>query len=285
MRRFSYTKIHWRCVAAFGALLFAWLPAHAAHLSSKPGVFSVREEATVITGHSLHLTYITPVAARSPRFLVLYATGDGGWSDYVDSDMVEHLAERGFTIAGFDSSEFVKAITRRRKRVEIDTAADAFNAIIVQARQALKLPETTPLIVTGYSRGANFAVFMAGLKSLQQQLAGAVAIALTRELDYLRAPVPEKQSEALQVDAKGRLQTYPAIALAGAIPFAVIQSTGDSYLPADEARQLFGPDSATRRFYSVEAKDHGFGQGKKELMRALDNALLWIEEEAQPTKG
>jgi hypothetical protein len=72
-------------------------------------------------------------------------------------------------------------------------------------------------------------------------------IDLTREVDYLRAPAPEERPAALQVDGQGRMQTYPAIALAGAVPFAVIQSTGDSYVPADEARQLFGPDSSARR--------------------------------------
>ena len=81
------------------------------------------------------------------------------------------------------------------------------------------------------------------------------------------------------------MQTYPAIALAGGIPFAVIQSTGDSYVAADEARQLFGPDSSVRRFYRVKALDHGFRLGKKELMRDLDDALQWVEAAAQPTGG
>jgi type IV secretory pathway VirJ component len=280
MSRFPCTKIRLRCVAALGALHLAWPPAHAAHLSSKPGVFHTREDAVMIAGHPLHLTYIMPVAAPSPQFLILYATGDGGWSD-VDNDMFEHLAERGFTMAGLDSSEVIEPITQRDKLVEIGAAADAFDTIIVQARQAMGLPATTPVIVTGYSRGANLVVFMVGVKNLQHHVGGAIAIALTRELDYLHAPAPEERSAALQVDAQGRLQTYPAIALAGTIPIAVIQSTGDSYVPAEEARQLFGPDSSTRRFYRIEARDHGFNGGKPELMRALDDALQWIEAAAQ----
>jgi fermentation-respiration switch protein FrsA (DUF1100 family) len=77
------------------------------------------------------------------------------------------------------------------------------------------------------------------------------------------------------------MQTYPAIRLAGSIPFAVIQAEGDKYVPADEARKLFGPNSSTRRLYEVDARSHGFGGGRPELLRDLDDALSWIEESAR----
>ena len=119
-------------------------------------------------------------------------------------------------------------------------------------------------------------VFGAANKKMQPVLAGAVAVALTREADYLGAPDPSVHLPGIERDEKGQIQLYPAIARVGSLPIAVIESTGDKYVPAAEARRLFGPDTPTRRLYSVEASNHGFSGGRDELMRDLDAALEWI---------
>jgi hypothetical protein len=68
----------------------------------------------------------------------------------------------------------------------------------------------------------------------------------------------------------------------------VIQSTGDKYVPATEARKLFRPDTPTRHLYSVEASNHGFSGGRDEMLKDLDDALAWItsmlslKEKAKP---
>lgn len=72
--------------------------------------------------------------------------------------------------------------------------------------------------------------------------------------------------------------------LLGSTPFAVIQSTNDSYVPAAESRQLLGADTATLRLYQVEAEDHGFSDARDKLMQDLDDALHWIEEDV-PAPG
>jgi hypothetical protein len=141
------------------------------------------------------------------------------------------------------------------------------------------------VIVAGFSRGANLVVFAGGVKSLQHHIAGAVAMALTRETDYLAPPAGANLPAAVQMDDKGRIQTYPAIDLFGSIPIAVIQSKGDSYVPADEARRLFGPNTPTRRLYEVNARNHGFSGGTDELIRDLDESLQWIESLGQTGGG
>jgi hypothetical protein len=59
-------------------------------------------------------------------------------------------------------------------------------------------------------------------------------------------------------------------------PCAVIQSSHDNYLPAARARSLFGPDSASRRFYTIDAKNHRFSGGKEQFDIALLEAIDWI---------
>jgi fermentation-respiration switch protein FrsA (DUF1100 family) len=245
-------------------------------LAAGPDVYDKRTEPIPLGGHPLTLHLVTPKAPRSPALLVLFATGDAGWFG-ASGEIFDHMAERGLYVAAFDSREVVKPVERSGRRVEIAEAAAAVDTILVASRRALKLPETTPVIVTGFSRGANLVVFTAGVESLRHHLAGGVAVALTRETDFLRAPDPEQRPGNVQVDAKGRMQTYPAIERAGSIPFAVIQSTGDRYVPAAESRRLFGPDTPTRRLYEVDARNHGFSGGRDELLRDLDDALAWIE--------
>lgn len=271
-----------RCTHAAVAslLLLTGATSCAGELSSKAGVYEARTEEVTLPTRTMHVTYVKPLTPRSRQFLILFATGDAGWFG-VSGTIFEHLADEGYAIAAFDSRAVLKPVKHSGKLIEIPAAASAVDSILVQARVALGLPETTPVIVTGFSRGANLVVFTAGVESLQHHLLGALAIALTRETDFLRAPDEAHRPPSVQIDDKGRIQTYPAIALAGSIPFAVIQSEGDSYVPAEEARQLFGPDSPTRRLYEVDARNHGFSGGRDELIRDLDDALEWIEQAAR----
>ena len=56
---------------------------------------------------------------------------------------------------------------------------------------------------------------------------------------------------------------------------AVVQASGDRYLPAAQARVLFGDDTGLRHFFRVEADNHRFGGGKDALRQALLDALAW----------
>jgi dienelactone hydrolase len=264
------------CLATLVIPVMVGLAGCAGRLATKPGVYEVRTEPIALPDRSLHLTFVKPATPRNPVFLILFATGDAGWMG-ASGDIFRHLAEQGYYIAAFNSREMVAPEKHSGKLMDIPGAAAAVDSIIVRSRSALGLPDTMPVIVTGFSRGANLVVFTAGVKSLQHHLGGAVAIALTRETDFLQAPAAAERPPSVQVDDRGRIQTYPAIERAGTIPFAVIQSKGDKYVPAGESRSLFGPDTPTRRLYQVDARNHGFSGGEEELVRDLDDALKWIE--------
>lgn len=72
------------------------------------------------------------------------------------------------------------------------------------------------------------------------------------------------------------LLTYPALPPIGEVRVAVIQSTHDDYLPAAEARQLFGPDTASRTLRPVESSDHNFEGGVSALYREMTSCFDWI---------
>jgi dienelactone hydrolase len=230
----------------------------------------------VVGGRVIHPTYVKPAQPRHQGYLVVFATGDAGWWG-ASHALFEHLAEQGYTIAGFSAPELVKPIKVSGERVSTERAARGLGEAYAQAKRDLGLAASTPIIVIGFSRGATMVAFTALHPELRTEVGGAVAIALTREADYLEAP-PAERTPGIQVDDQGRIQIYPALKLLGATRLAVIQSTNDPYVPAAESRQMLGPNTPTLRLYEVQARNHGFSDARDKLLEDLDDALRWIEE-------
>ena len=89
---------------------------------------------------------------------------------------------------------------------------------------------------------------------------------LTREEEYVRR---RRSNTALEL--------YPYLSRLGAVPIAVIQSTRDSYLPAREARALFGADTPRHAFHAIEARNHSFGGARDLLYQTLRESIEWVE--------
>jgi fermentation-respiration switch protein FrsA (DUF1100 family) len=147
-------------------------------------------------------------------------------------------------------------------------AAD-FAAVIRAAKAALNLPAVTRVVLVGKSRGAGLDVAVASQEPVRSRLRGVIAIALTREEEYASVPSPADGTPAM-------LRTYPALPPIGDVPVAVIQSTHDDYIPAAEARELFGPDTSSRTLRPVESSDHNFEGGVSALYREMTSCFEWI---------
>jgi dienelactone hydrolase len=261
----------WLAAAAVACLIPVGSCA-AARLHSKPGDYEVTRKDIAAGPRRVEATYVRPVHPSHPDELVVFTTGDGGWRG-VSAELFERLAGLGYFIAGFSAPDTIRYVEKEHRRLTTGEAAQQAAEIFAHAKQDLGLPASTPIVVVGYSRGATMVAFAAVNPALRDGVRGAVAIALTREADYLRAPA--RRSE-LQLDDQGRIQLYPALAFLGSTPFAVIQSTHDNYVPSAESRRLLGPDTATRRLYEVEASNHRFGGARDELLRTFDDALSWV---------
>jgi type IV secretory pathway VirJ component len=273
MRRPANSDLPFRIVAAIAALC---LVGCVGRLSSKPGVYDASHEAIELPKRTFDITYVKPAVPRPTPTLVVFATGDAGWMG-ASREVFEHMAQQGYYLAGFDSR---KAIAPNRDTGEKMSIADAgveLETMFAHAKRALGLPENTREIVVGDSRGATMVIFAAAERHMKGHVAGGIAIALTREADYLHAPPPAERDPAIQVDDKGRIQVYPVLQRLESIPIAVIQSTHDRYVPSAESRRLMGPDTPTLRLYEVKARNHGFDGGRDQLLHDLDDALKWIE--------
>jgi pimeloyl-ACP methyl ester carboxylesterase len=225
-----------------------------------------------------------PLTLRSPAVLILYATGDAGWFG-TSKGVYRHLVERGYPVVGISARDYLKKIDRKTESITPDRLARDLSAIIVAAKADLDLPAATPTILVGISRGAGFMVVAAAQQAIQPRPYGAVALSLTRETDFVRnRRVSKVQAAAAGASTmeSGQVLTYARLKGAYDIPIAVLQSTNDRYLPAEDARKLFGPDTGSRRFRAVEARNHAFGGALETVFRELDESLNWIESFQRP---
>ncbi len=233
-----------------------------------------------ITLHTraMDVHFAMPHGPGPSRPLILYATGDGGWRGK-DLDAFRALMQWGYPLAGFSAPEYLKDMTTVADTTTPQKLALDYARLIVFAKDVLGLPPRTPVILVGVSRGAGLAVVAAGQLDVREQLAGVLAVALTKEEEYvrhyrwLRGNLPKGTRRRELVT----LETYEYLPRLQDLPLVVIQSTRDNYLPASEARQLFGPDTATRQFHAVDARNHSFGGAREELYRQMQSALAWIQ--------
>ena len=260
---------------AAACALVAALVLGCASIPSQPGVFEVTHHDLVVGKRKIDTLYVTPAKPHTPATIVAYFSGDAGFLGTA-GELLEHLAEDGYYVVAYNARDALRPYKQSGEQVSIDLTADNVETALERSRIVLGLAEDTPLVVAGFSRGASVVVITAAHPGLRARVAGAVAIALTRETDYLKTPRKSQRPPGIELDKNGNVLLYPALKSIGDKPLAVIQSTGDSYVPAEESRRLMGPDTPTLRLYTVEAKNHGFGGGHEALLRDLDDALQWI---------
>jgi hypothetical protein len=234
------------------------------------------DRTIVLNDHPLLLHFANPHAPAS-RPLLVYATGDGGWHRK-DLDFFHHLILMGYPVVGFDAHDYVTHLGRTSETTPARLAGD-YARIIKSARDALQLATDRPVVLVGVSRGAGLSVVAAGQRGLRPAISGVLAVALTREEEYvmwLRRLRIRPRSSAPRT--REMVETYEYLPLLGNMPVAVIQSTHDNYLPAAEARGLFGGDTPRRRFESIESRNHSFSDARDKLYTETETSLEWIDQ-------
>jgi type IV secretory pathway VirJ component len=260
-------------------------------LPAPPASVPTHESTTSVSLHGkplvLHLAAPAARGPEPPAALVLYASGDGGWFGTA-VQMFRSLAAAGQPAVGLSSRAFLKIERPGRARLSPEQLRLDYAVILDRARQALDLPAQTPAILTGWSRGAAFAVLAAAEAHGPTAPAGVVAIGLADGEDLAidgpadetddgaRPTVPARIAARSPTQVTASFAPYETLARGVDAPTAVVQSTGDGYLPAQEARALFGADGPARRFFEVPGRNHRFDGASRELVAALSQALQWI---------
>lgn len=247
-------------LATIGACVLPRHPGTPAALTS--------EIFVTLHGHALRLHLSKPAAFAPSAPLLVYTTGDAGWWGK-DRDIFTHIREWGYPAVGFSAREYVHHLGADALRPG-EVARD-YQAIIGAAVTAMGLPQPARAVLVGKSRGAGLSVAAAGTPQLRGALAGVLAVGLTGEEEYVHGRVRGSRSRE-----RVMLRPYARLPDVGSVPVAVVQSTHDDYVPAAEARRLFGADTASRALATIDARDHNFGGALDALYSQMRRSLEWI---------
>jgi hypothetical protein len=242
-----------------------------------------REWSTTVPLHGkpLEIHLAAPGSPAIDQVVVLYASGDGGWLGAA-VDMFHQIAKAGYYTIGFSSRAFLKIERSGATLTTTAQLAAEYAQILSRGRTNLGLDPAGRAILTGWSRGAAFAVLAASEPAARRGILGVVAIGLSDRED-LAIDGPEDESDdgsASSAANRGAFDTYTSLAHLAPLPCAVIQASRDDYLPAARARVLFGADTPSRRFYTVAARNHRFSGGKPAFNAALLDAIQWMISQA-----
>ena len=96
--------------------LLAFVGCSGARPASKTGVYAVTVQSVCTMRRDTHATYVHPVADRHPGYLVVFVTGDDGWFG-TSRAIFGHLADEGYTLAGFSAPEALRDVARSGERI------------------------------------------------------------------------------------------------------------------------------------------------------------------------
>jgi len=242
-----------------------------------------RERSTQASLHGAGLT-LHLAESRGTLPLVVYGSGDGGWFGAAVG-MFQMIAAGGYPAVGFSSRALLKIEQAGHTRLSSHQIAESYRVILDTARRALGLPPDAPAVLTGWSRGASLAVLAASEPDTDRAVTGVVAIGLPREEQLDVEPgddedpvAPSDTAVARARNTEHELLMYPLLLRVAPRRSAIVQASGDRYLPAAQAHTLFGADSTLKRFFEVTAGNHRFGGGKAALRQALLDAVAWAGE-------
>lgn len=266
-------------------MFLAALSCNSCALALRSGA-DVREFVTTtsLQRQRLDLHVAVPAALTRPGVIVVYASGDGGWFGTAIAQWRE-FARAGYASVGFSARSFLRITRPTGATLTSSRLATEYQQIVQDARTALGWPAPPRVILAGWSRGAAFAVLAGNESPLRDSVAGVVAIGLAEGEDLTIDGDGDDtdDGQASTVERRWPFDTYARVLQLRA-PCAVIQATHDNYLPSAEARRRFGADTATRRFYEVEAKNHRFSGGTDAFNSALLDALKWISSDVSGSR-
>jgi hypothetical protein len=248
--------------------------------AARPRIFST---TATLRDQPFDLHLAVPPHPRAPDVLVLYASGDGGWFGAA-IDMFRAVGDAGFYAVGLSTRTLLQRKLSARRAPSVAELAEDYQVILERASAVLQLPPQSRIILTGWSRGASLAVLAGGARhaswntsgNLSGNLAGVVAIGLAADENLAASSDTDDDPGSPIARDAGSLDMYSLLAQVAPHRCAVIQATGDRYLQASRARELFGPDTDQRRLYQVTAKNHRFSGGAEGFVEALRGALDWI---------
>jgi len=203
------------------------------------------------------------------RPLVLLASGEGGWRKF-DVMISGFLSDAGYWVGGMDAMKYFWEAQDDRQALAADIRlyADAL------AAAAGKKP-VAPLLLAGFSFGADLAPWVAGAGGWGDRLKGMVMIGPdeTGSLEF-------RILEIMGFSAKDHIfSVAEALKSAAGVPVVFLHGEKDS---SSAAPSLATGAGEPKKITIVPGANHHYSGREEDLRRALIDGLEWIRSQKRP---
>ncbi len=211
-----------------------------------------------------------PAAASSLRTcdaerpLILFISGEGGWRHF-DDQVSAGLREAGYWVGGVDAMKYFWEPQDSRQALASDIRA----YVAALAAEAGRDTESR-LVLAGFSFGADLAPWLAGEEGWGSRVKGLLMIG-PDEVGSLEF----RFSEILGFSPEDHVfKVAEALHSAAGVPVVFVHGEKDS---SSFAPLLAEKAAEPKRLIVVGGADHHFSGEEAALMKALLEALAWIE--------
>jgi pimeloyl-ACP methyl ester carboxylesterase len=244
------------------------------HLTPQEVSHTVEHEtfdATIRSDKTIKLQIYQQANASSQQ-LVLFTSGDGGWSPFC-ADIAAHLASGGRTVVGFDSKDYLTSFSTSESPVTPEEISKDYQDILTASLKLNGVNQSAPVILSGWSLGAGYSLLAASTPAIKASVNRVVAISLP-----LKNELAWKASDALIYITHGTphekvFDSREYIARLGDTPVAIMNASDDDNAPIKDAQTLFNASPGPKKLFVVKASGHHFEGGEQEFYMHLDEAF------------
>lgn len=227
--------------------------------------------AISLRGHTQLLRLYGP--RNGPPIIV--SSGDGGWV-HLAPHVASVLAARGYFVAGFDTRAYLSSFTTRTGGLRTEDEPGDYRVLA----QFLAAQSGRKPVLVGVSEGAGLSVLAATSPRVQTAISGVVGLGLpdVNELGwrlrdasiYLTHRTPDEPT----------FSTTAIVSRISPVPLALLHSTRDEYVPAEQITRIFEAAGGPKRLWLIDADDHRFNGRMAEFDERLTEAIAWIMQQS-----
>jgi hypothetical protein len=206
--------------------------------------------------------------AKSPRGVLIVATGDGGWSNQWEEPLALNAAAAGYAVGGWDCRRFADS-----RKFDQARLVESFNAAVDAVRKRAGLPADCPVWYTGWSTGAEWSIAAAASPNREKHLVGILAAAPG---DRSRYGITSSDLLGLTPEGEG---AYALADFASALQGVRIVQFSAGLDPLDDVKWLdaLGPRTP-HKLVRIPDVPHDMGCAGERFQAEFHMAIQWMED-------
>jgi hypothetical protein len=206
---------------------------------------------------------------------VVVSSGDGGWM-HLGPHVAEVLAASGYFVVGFDVKAYLESFTSGKVTLGPQDEPHDYKVLAEFAASGT----AQKAVLVGVSEGAGLSVLAATDPGTKGSISGALGLGLPdiNELGWRLRDVLIYVTHG--VPKEPTFSTAAIVSRVSPLPFGVIHSTRDEFVPLAEVQKVFDAAGEPKRLWIVTASNHRFSDNLREFDRRLLEAMAWIRQGA-----